>query len=97
MEQIDDLVRLEGAVEKLIAALDELHHEKTKLEMMVEEKRNENEELRRVVDSLQGERSKVQQKVSGLIDSIDRWELVSSKKKSDVGQQVTGIEEKTLF
>ncbi|MBU0481786.1 MAG: hypothetical protein KKG47_11875 [Proteobacteria bacterium] len=96
MGQLDDLARLEEAVQKLVSALQKTGQDKTLIESQLKNKDHEIAELNERIRVLQEERSQVHQRVSGLINSIDLLE------KQVVGQ--TGAssgegraEEKTLF
>jgi len=101
MEQVENLARLEEAIDKLLIALQEMKNEKGQLEVRLEEKEQEAFELKQQLETLQSERSRIHQRVAGLITSIDKWEKTADVKPSvkvkatlPVSQPVEG---KTLF
>ncbi len=102
MEQVESLARLEEAIDKLLTTMQEMKKEKSQLEAKLEEKEQEAFELKQQLDTLQSERSRIHQRVSGLISSIDKWEKTTEPKApakskttpSPAGQVAEG---KTLF
>lgn len=103
MEQVESLARLEEAIEKLLTTMQEMKKEKSRLEIKLEEKEQESFELKQQLDTLQSERSRIHQRVSGLINSIDKWEKSTEAKGPPKGkpqmplQTVQSVEGKTLF
>ena len=101
MEQVENLARLEEAIDKLLVAMQELKKEKSDLEARLEGKEQEAFELKQQLETLQSERSRIHQRVAGLITSIDKWEKTTEAKpaaKAKAGSQVSlAGEGKTLF
>jgi len=103
MEQVESLARLEEAIDKLLTTLQEMKKEKSQLEAKLEEKDQEAFELKQQLDTLQSERSRIHQRVSGLINSIDKWEKSTEAKAPDKGKPQVHVpavqpgEGKTLF
>ncbi|MBU0728171.1 MAG: DUF904 domain-containing protein [Proteobacteria bacterium] len=89
MEHAEDINRLEAIVEKMIANYNILKQEKLSLEAVLGQKDKELKELRETVDSLKGEKSVIHKRVSGLIDSIEKWEKASSPSTAEP-QRETG-------
>lgn len=101
MEQVENLARLEEAIDKLLAAMQELKKEKSDLEARLEGKEQEAFEFKQQLETLQSERSRIHQRVAGLITSIDKWEKTTDSKpaakvKSGHPATLPG-EGKTLF
>lgn len=86
MEQVESLARLEEAIDKLLTTMQEMKKEKTQLEARLEEKEQEAFELKQQLDTLQSERSRIHQRVSGLISSIDKWEKTAEPKAPAKGK-----------
>lgn len=80
MEQVESLARLEEAIDKLLTTMQEMKKEKSQLEAKLEEKEQEAFELKQQLDTLQSERSRIHQRVTGLISSIDKWEKLAEPK-----------------
>lgn len=103
MEQVESLARLEEAIEKLLTTMQEMKKEKSQLEAKLEEKSQESFELKQQLDTLQSERSRIHQRVSGLINSIDKWEKSTEAKGPAKGKHQAPLqtgqpgEGKTLF
>ena len=103
MEQVESLARLEEAIDKLLTTLQEMKQEKSQLETKLEEKEQEAFELKQQLDTLQSERSRIHDRVSGLISSIDKWEklaepkVAAKAKPQGPAQTVPPVEGKTLF
>jgi predicted nuclease with TOPRIM domain len=98
MDSIESLVHLEKVVEKMMATLKEMRQEKLVLEARVESRDQEIATLKEQLEALQGERSQIQQRVTGLISSIEKWEkLNESKNGADSETSGSKVEEKTLF
>lgn len=103
MEQVESLARLEEAIDKLLTTLQEMKKEKSQLEAKVEEKEQEAFELKQQLDTLQSERSRIHQRVSGLINSIDKWEKTTEAKGAAKAKPQASVpavqpgEGKTLF
>ena len=96
MEHVDDLLKLEEAVQKLMAALQNTGQDKAAMELQLQVKDQEIVTLKEELKTLQQERSQVHQRVSGLISSIDQLE----KQVTGSVQEPTDAEgsiEKTLF
>ncbi len=96
MDSIESLAYLEEVVEKMLDTLKGNKQEKLVLEARVESRDQEIATLKEQLASLQGERGQIQQRISGLISSIEQWEkLNESKTAAEPSGSV--IEEKTLF
>jgi chromosome segregation ATPase len=96
MENVENLAQLESAVDKLLTAINEMKQEKLVLRARLDSRDQEIVSLKQQLQVLQDERSQVEQRVSGLLSSIDKWEkLIES---SDVAEESeTEAEGKTLF
>ncbi|NTV14622.1 MAG: DUF904 domain-containing protein [Desulfobulbaceae bacterium] len=101
MEQVENLARLEEALDKLLGAMQEMKDEKIQLEAQLEEKEQEAFELKQQLETMQSERSRIHQRVAGLITSIDKWEKTADVKpaaKAKISLPATQPGEgKTLF
>lgn len=86
MEQVESLARLEEAIDKLLTTMQEMKKEKSQLEAKLEEKEQEAFELKQQLDTLQSERSRIHQRVTGLISSIDKWEKLAEPKAAAKGK-----------
>jgi len=86
MEQVESLAKLEEAIDKLLTTMQELKKEKSQLEAKLEEKEQEVFEYKQQLDTLQSERSRIHQRVAGLITSIDKWEKSGESKVSSKGK-----------
>ena len=96
MDNIESLAFLEEAVGKMLVTLKGMKQEKLVLEAKVESRDQEIVTLKEQLAILQGERGQIQQRVTGLISSIEKWEkLNESKTVAEPSGQA--IEEKTLF
>jgi peptidoglycan hydrolase CwlO-like protein len=96
MDSIESLACLEEVVEKMLATLKGMKQEKLVLEARVESRDQEIATFKEQLASLQGERGQIQQRITGLISSIEQWEkLNESKTAAEPSGPV--IEEKTLF
>ncbi len=96
MEHVDDLLKLEEAVQKLMAALQNTGQDKAVIESQLQSRDQEIASLKEELKTLQDERNQVHQRVSGLISSIDQLEKQvtgSAQESSDDGE----AKEKTLF
>ena len=96
MEQVDDLQRLEEAVQKLMDALNNSGRDKAEMESLLLAKDQEISELKEQVKTLRDERELVHQRVSGLIDSIDQMQKqVAGPQQTD--QEAAEMKGNTLF
>ena len=96
MDSIESLAHLEEVVEKMLVTLKGNKQEKLVLEARVESRDQEIATLKEQLASLQGERGQIQQRVAGLISSIEQWEKLNESNTA-VEPSGTAIEEKTLF
>ena len=96
MDSIESLAYLEEVVEKMLATLKNMRQEKLVLEARVESRDQEITTLKEELANLQGERGQIQQRVAGLISSIEKWEKLNES-KATVEPTASVIEEKTLF
>ena len=97
MEQLENLARLEEAIDKLLHSQQELRKEKTLLLAKLARQEEESAELRRQLEDIQGERGKIHQRVAGLIDSIEKWEKMTGDKDTADESGSKPAESKTLF
>jgi predicted nuclease with TOPRIM domain len=74
MEQNEDLIRLAGVVEELLASFNQLKQEKMELIQVLGEKDNHIEELQASVARLKDEKADVSQRVSGILAALENWE-----------------------
>ena len=96
MENVENLAQLESAVDKLLTAINEMKQEKLVLKARLDSRDQEIVSLKQQLQVLQGERSQIEQRVSGLLGSIDKWEKLNES--SDVAEESgTVAEGKTLF
>ena len=96
MENVENLAQLEAAVDKLLTAINEMKQEKLVLRARLDSRDQEIVSLKQQLRVLQGERSQIEQRVSGLLGSIDKWEKLNES--SDVAEESgTVAEGKTLF
>jgi len=97
MEQLENLARLEEAIDKLLRSQQEMQQEKLQLQANLARQEQETTELRRQLEDVQGERGKIHQRVAGLIDSIEKWEKMSGAKGQVDESGAETAEGKTLF
>ena len=98
MEQVGDLLKLEEAVQKLMAALQNTGQDKAVMESQLQAKDQEIAALKAQLNTLQDERNQVHQRVSGLISSIDQLERqVTEGAAAHETLDDTIEKEKTLF
>ena len=96
MENVENLAQLEAAVDKLLTAINEMKQEKLVLKARLDSRDQEIVSLKQQLQVLQGERSQIEQRVIGLLGSIDKWEKLNES--SDVAEESgTVAEGKTLF
>ncbi len=88
----EDLVRLEGIVEKLLHRLEGLKKEKLDLEAALRGKEEELMEMQRQNASLSEERSEVHQRVSRLIGVIEEWEESQAAETAGIPEQQAQLE-----
>ncbi|MBU0966621.1 MAG: DUF904 domain-containing protein [Proteobacteria bacterium] len=74
MEQNEDLIRLAGVVEELLASFNQLKQEKSDLLQTLDEKENHIKELQGSVARLKDEKADVSQRVSGILAALENWE-----------------------
>ena len=82
MEYVENLSRLESIVEKLLADLDRIQQDKTALQAALNEKDVENNKLRQELDAIRADRSSIHNRVTSLIDSIEKWETSRSSEET---------------
>ena len=98
MDSNESLEYLEEIVEKLLTAMKSLKQDKLVLQARIESRDQEIVSLKEQLDSLQGERGQIQKRITGLIESIEKWEKMNEANKDDaVEPPDTKIEEKKLF
>ncbi|MDF1577990.1 MAG: cell division protein ZapB [Desulfobulbales bacterium] len=96
MENNDNLSRLEGAVEKLLNTVAATTQENQALKARLADKDREIAGLGQQLRTLQGERSQIENRVNGLLDSIEKWEEANESAESAEGPGPATVE-KTLF
>jgi len=74
MEQNEDLIRLAGVVEELLASFNQLKQEKMELIQVLGEKENHINELHGSIARLKDEKADVSQRVSGILSALENWE-----------------------
>lgn len=74
MENKSELVRLEEFVDNLVVKYKHMKEKYSVLETTLEERDAECAKLKETIDELRSERGVVGEKVSGLIDRIEKWE-----------------------
>lgn len=79
--EFEELSRLEGIVEKLLAQYGSLKQEKEQLEAELDRKNRELSELRDTAAQLQEEKSVIHGRVNSLISSLEKWEKTQSGKQ----------------
>ena len=96
MDQLENLARLEEAIDKLLHSQQEIRQEKVQLQEKLARQEQETAELRKQLEDAQGERGKILKRVAGLIDSIEKWEKTAGAKVTEGAGTKSG-EGKTLF
>ncbi|MDW7773384.1 MAG: hypothetical protein SCH71_10885 [Desulfobulbaceae bacterium] len=79
MENNAELVRLEQFVDKLLSKYKKLQETRSILEARLEERDSECDQLKTQLAELRSERTQVGNKVAGLIDRIEQWELAADE------------------
>ena len=74
MEQNEDLIRLAGVVEELLASFNQVKQEKQELLQTLDEKENYIKELQGSIARLKDEKADVSQRVSGILAALENWE-----------------------
>jgi septal ring factor EnvC (AmiA/AmiB activator) len=74
MEQNEDLIRLAGVVEELLASHAKLKQEKRELLQTVKDKEQHIQELQSSIARLKDEKADVSQRVSGILSVLEKWE-----------------------
>jgi len=74
MENKSELIRLEEFVDNLLAKYKQMKETCAALEIMLEERDTECSKMMETIAELRSERSVVGERVTGRIDSIERWE-----------------------
>ncbi len=97
MEQVENLALLEEAIDKLLKSLQEVRQEKLQLLARLEKQEKEATELRQQVEDIQGERSRIHQRVAGLIETIDKWEKASGGQEQSGAARSKSGDGQTLF
>ena len=98
MDNVGSLEYLEEIVERLLTSMKSLKQDNLVLQARVESRDQELASLKDQLDSLQGERGQIQKRITGLIESIEKWEKLNESNNEDAaGSSGTKIEEKTLF
>jgi septal ring factor EnvC (AmiA/AmiB activator) len=99
MENIENLTSLEAAVDKLLNAVGEMKQEKQALKARLDGKEREVERLTRQMQVLQGERTQIEKRVNGLLNSIEKWEELNESAETAESTEApeSATVEKTLF
>jgi hypothetical protein len=79
MEHNEDLIRLAGVVEELLASYNQLKQEKSELLQSVKEKELHILELQNSIARLKDEKTDVSQRVSGILAVLEKWEKGQEK------------------
>lgn len=96
MDNVENLSQLEVAIDKLLQSLNEMKQEKIVLTARLGSKDQEIISLKQQLQVFQDERSDIEQRVNGLLGSIDKWEKLNEA--GDVVEKSEPVEEvKTLF
>lgn len=74
MDHQDELGRLAGIIEKVLARFDGLKKEKNLLEERVQKKEAEAQQLRQEVAVLHEEKRRISKRVDSLLATIEKWE-----------------------
>jgi len=74
MEQNEDLIRLAGVVEELLASFNQLKQEKGELLQLLADKDNNINELQAAIARMKEEKADVSQRVSGILSALENWE-----------------------
>jgi|GEM_PF-3065098 len=74
MEQNEDLIRLAGVVEELLASFNQLKQEKGELLQLLADKENNINDLQAAVARMKEEKADVSQRVSGILSALENWE-----------------------
>lgn len=74
MEKNEDLIRLAGVVEELLANYNQLKMEKKDLIRTVAERDQYISELQGVISRMKDEKADVSQRVSGILAALENWE-----------------------
>ena len=74
MEQNEDLIRLAGVVEELLASFNQLKQEKSDLLQTLDERENYIKQLQGSITRLKDEKADVSQRVSGILSALENWE-----------------------
>jgi chromosome segregation ATPase len=88
MNNNEELVRLEQFVDNLLTKYRKLQETYRALEMRLEERDTECTRLKETVSELRGERSEVGNRVAGLLERIERWEVEQVEGESQAGIKV---------
>ncbi|MCK9297196.1 MAG: hypothetical protein M0P70_19180 [Desulfobulbaceae bacterium] len=74
MEQNEDLIRLAGVVEELLASFNQLKQEKSDLLQTLDERENFIKQLQGSITRLKDEKADVSQRVTGILSALENWE-----------------------
>jgi septal ring factor EnvC (AmiA/AmiB activator) len=96
MENIENLAMLEAAVDKLLHAINEMKQEKLEFTAQLDRKNQEITDLQQQLQIFQSERTQIEQRVTGLLGSIEKWEKLNEP-PAVVEKSGADVEEKTLF
>ncbi|MBI5557999.1 MAG: hypothetical protein HY885_10200 [Deltaproteobacteria bacterium] len=89
MEHNEDLARLAGVVEELLASFNQLKQEKMELVQSLKDKESHIQELQSAISRFKEEKADVSQRVSGILSALEQWE------KGQVGSEKKSAEENT--
>ncbi|KPK29230.1 MAG: hypothetical protein AMK70_16265 [Nitrospira bacterium SG8_35_1] len=84
MEYNEDFARLEQFVERLIDSYNQLKNVNSDINALLLEKEQEIVDLQEKVKDLQDDRNVMLNRVSGLIERIDEWELIPRRKRNNL-------------
>jgi len=74
MEQNEDLIRLAGVVEELLASFNQLKQEKGELIQLLADKESHINDLQASIARMKDEKADVSQRVSGILSALENWE-----------------------
>lgn len=96
MAGLENLTLLEMAVDKLVLGMQEIKQKKLVLQASLESRDLEIKNLKEQLQVLQGERVQIDQRISSLLSSIEKWEKLTEAPVVEAESEV-GVGSKTLF
>lgn len=96
MDNIGNLTQLEVVVDRLLNGVTGIKQENLLLKASLDTREHEILNLKQQLQMLQGERSQIEQRITVLLNSIDKWEKLIETPVESV-KPTAGVAEKTLF